>query len=216
MRVAILGASGQTGERLIAEALGHGHEVIAIARTPDNISSDDPRVTKRAGDGFDEASIVEALEGADAVITTVGKTNFRDKRYNLSTAAHRAVMAGMKTHGIRRLLVISSIGAAQGIKREGLRRNIYLWLRRKYYGDMYQMEKDLQASDLDITILRAPMLYNGPCRKDYRVIADESYLNVLKISRADLAHFLLDDLDNGRWVNHTIAVADNDESGIDA
>ena len=213
MKVAILGAAGQTGTPLIEEALARGHEVIAIARSPEKISTEDPRVTKRAGDGFDEASIIKALEGADAVITTVGKTNLRDKRYNLSTAAHRAVMAGMKTHNIRRLLAISSVGAAQGIKRKGLRRNIYRWLRRKYYGDMYQMEKELEASNLDVTVLRAPMLYNGPCQNNYRVLEDESYQNILRISRADLVQFIFDDLENNQWVNHTIAVADIDERG---
>ena len=106
MKVAIVGASGQTGHALIKEALARGHDVIAIARSPEKFTLDDPKLEKRAGDGFDEASIVAALEGAEAVITTVGKTNLRDKRYNLSTAAHRSVMAGMRQHGIRRLLAL--------------------------------------------------------------------------------------------------------------
>jgi putative NADH-flavin reductase len=210
MKIAIVGASGQTGKPLIEEALARGHEVIAIARTPAKLSIDNPRVTVRAGDAFDEASIVAALEGADAVITTVGKTDLRDKRYNLSTAAHRSVMAGMRAHGIKRLLVISSIGAAQGIKRKGMRRNIYLWLRRKYYLDMFQMEEELAASGLDVTILRAPMLYDGPAKHDYFVMEDENYFDVLKISRADLAHFLLEDLESGRWINRRIAISDNE------
>lgn len=211
MKVAIVGASGQTGKPLIEEALARGHAVIAIARSPEKILFDDPRVEKRAGDGFDEASIVAALEGADAVITTVGKTDLRDKRYNLSTAAHQSVMAGMRRHGIQRLLVISSIGAAQGIKRKGWKRNVYLWLRRKYYRDMFEMEQQLAASEFDVTILRAPMLYDGPCKNDYRVFENEDYLNVLRISRADIAHFLLDDLETGRWANQRITVADRAE-----
>jgi putative NADH-flavin reductase len=210
MRIAIVGASGQTGKPLIEETLARGHDVIAIARSPEKIEFSDPRVEKRAGDGFDEASIIAALAGADAVITTVGKTNLRDKRYNLSTAAHRSVVAGMRAHDIKRLVVISSIGAAQGIKRKGWQRNVYLFLRRKYYRDMFQMEQELEASGVDVTILRAPALYNGPSNKNYRVLEDENYLHVLRISRADIAHFILDDVEKGTWVNRTIAVADNE------
>ena len=79
MKIAILGASGKTGTVLIERALANGHEVIAIARTPDKIASNDPRVIKRQGDAYDEASVVVALEGAEAVITTVGKTDLKDK-----------------------------------------------------------------------------------------------------------------------------------------
>ncbi len=210
MRIAIVGASGKTGKPLIEESLARGHDVIAIARSLEKIAFDDPRIEKRQGDGFDEASIVKALAGADAVITTVGKTDLRDKRVNLSTAAHRAVVAGMREHGIKRLVAISSIGAAQGVKRKGLRRNIYLFLRRKYYRDMYLMEQELNNSGLDVTVLRAPALYDGPSKKDYRVMQDENYLNVLRISREDIAHFILDDMEKGTWANKTIAVADND------
>jgi len=212
MRIAILGASGQTGTPLTKEALERGHEVIAIARSPEKIAFDDPRVIKRAGDGFDEASIIDALEGADAVITTVGKTDLRDKRYNLSTAAHHSVIAGMRAHDINRLLVISSIGAAQGIKRKGWKRNIYLYLRRKYYRDMFQMELDVAASGLDATLVRAPLLHDGPRTKNYFVMEDDNYLELLRISRADIAHFLLSELEDSKWNNRTIAVAETTAS----
>jgi len=209
MKIAILGASGKTGTALIEQALVSGHEVIGIARTPEKIASNDARVTKRKGDAYDEQSVIAALEGADAVITTVGKTDLKDKRINLSTAAHRAVVAGMRKHGIRPLLVISSIGAAQGVKRKGIVRNVYLFLRRKYYGDMYQMEKEIMSSGLDVTALRAPILVDEPVNGKYRVIENEDYLERLQISRTDLAKFLIGELENRRWNNRVIAIADD-------
>jgi putative NADH-flavin reductase len=209
MKIAILGASGKTGTALIEQALVSGHEVIGIARTPEKIASHDARVTKRKGDAYDEQSVIAALEGADAVITTVGKTDLKDKRINLSTAAHRAVVAGMRKHGIRPLLVISSIGAAQGVKRKGIVRNVYLFLRRKYYGDMYQMEKEIMSSGLDVTALRAPILVDEPVNGKYRVIENEDYLERLQISRTDLAKFLIGELENRRWNNRVIAIADD-------
>ena len=53
MKVAILGASGMTGTQLIEQALAANHEVIGLARTPENIKSNDPRVTKRKADAVD-------------------------------------------------------------------------------------------------------------------------------------------------------------------
>jgi len=208
MKVAILGASGKTGKPLIEQALSGGHEVIALARSPEKIAFDDPRVIKRQADAFDAESVIAALEGADAVITTVGKTDLRDKRINLSTAAHRAVITGMQKHGIKRLLVISSIGAAQGIKRKGWRRNLYLYLRRKYYGDMFEMEREVMASGLDVTVLRAPILHDGPTTGQYQIMEDENYLDKLQIARADVAHFLLAEMTAGAWINRVIAVTE--------
>jgi len=208
MKVAILGASGKTGKQLIEQALSGGHEVIAMARSPEKIAFDDPRVFKRPADAYDAESVIDALEGADVVITTVGKTDLRDKRINLSTAAHRAVVSGMRKHRIRRLLVISSIGAAQGVKRKGWRRNIYLYLRRKYYRDMFEMEREVMESELNATVLRAPILHDGPGTGQYRVLEDENYLDKLQIARADVAHFLLAEMQEDDWKNRVIAIAE--------
>jgi putative NADH-flavin reductase len=209
MKVAIVAASGQTGTQLIEQALAAGHEIIGLARTPENIVSDDPRVTKRRGDAFDEDSIIDGLEGADAVITSVGKRDLLDKRYKLSTMAHAAVLKGMHKHNIRRLLVVSSTGAAQ-IKRDGIQRNIYLFLRRKYYADMYQMELQVMDSGLDVTVLRAPYLVDGAADGNYRVVEDENYPVGINITRANLAHFLLKELETGEWNKRVIAVVGNE------
>ena len=115
MKIAIIGASGETGTELITVALAKGHEIIGVARTPENIASNDPRVTKRKGDAFDEQSMIDGIEGADVVISTIGKTNLLDKRYTLNTDGHRNIMAGMRKHGITRVIPISSFGAASSL-----------------------------------------------------------------------------------------------------
>jgi putative NADH-flavin reductase len=208
MNVAILAASGMTGTQLIEQALAAGHNVIGLARTPENITSDDSRVTKRRGDAFDEASIVDGLEGADAVITSVGKRDLFDKRFDLSTVAHAAVVKGMQKHNIKRLLVISSTGAPP-LKRDGLRRNIYLFLRRKYYRDMYQMELQVMASGLDVTIVRSPYLVEGGADGNYFVEEQQNYPVGVSISRPNLAQFLINELDNNQWNKRVIAVIGN-------
>jgi hypothetical protein len=57
-------------------------------------------------------------------------------------------------------------------------------------------------------MLRAPLLYDGPVTGQYRVIENEDYQNGIKISRADVAHFLIKELMDNSWVNRVIAIAD--------
>ena len=113
MKIAVVGASGQTGPCIIREALTRGHDVIAICRSPEKMSISDPKVEVRQADAYDADAILKALDGADVVVTTVGATSLSEKG-PLSTAAHRNVLDAMKAHGQDRLIAISSFGAAQG------------------------------------------------------------------------------------------------------
>jgi putative NADH-flavin reductase len=208
MRIAILGAAGQTGRVLVAEALKRGHAVIALARSPEKIESDDPRVEKRRADAFERDTVAAGLAGAEAVITTVGKLDLRDKRTNLSTAAHRNVLDGMRQHGITKLVAISSLGALPG-RRPGIRRNLYLFFRRKYYGDMHEMEKLVLAErDLTATVVRAPMLDNGPAEARFEIETNDRVLpRGSKVSRADLAVLILDEIEAPKHAGRIIALA---------
>jgi putative NADH-flavin reductase len=207
MRVAILGAAGKTGYLLITTALERGHDIIGIARTPEKIALDSQRITKVQGDAFDRQSIIDALAGADAVITSIGKTDLRDKRFNLNTAGHENVLAGMRAHGIRRLIPISSIGAAQ-LPRKGIRRNVYLFLRRKYYGDMNDMEVQVLNSEFNVTVVRAPFLHNGPALNAYEVVVGNVLPGGRAVSRKDLSNFILDTLDNESYGQSIVSIAD--------
>ena len=195
MKIAIVGASGQTGAHLIERALERGHDVIAVARSPHKIERDDPHLEIRKADAFDHDSIVKGLAGADAVVTTIGKTDLRDKRIDINTTGHSNVLAGMKANGVNRLIAISSFGAAPNAKRKGLRRKIYLFLRRKYYGDMKQMERLVLDGGVDATVLRAPMLHERPPKNDYLKTSDGTLPDGVAISRSDLATFIMDELE---------------------
>ncbi len=209
MRIAILGAAGQTGRALTAGALARGHHVIALARSPEKIVETDPRIDKRRADAFDRESVVAGVAGADAVVTSVGKLNLRDPRTNLSTAAHRHVLEGMATHGAGRLVAISSLGALQTVRRKGLVRRLYNYLRREYYGDMHQMEELVMAArGVRATVVRAPMLTNEAVEGRYELELDATRLpRGLKLSRADLVNFILDELEQGRHAGRIVALA---------
>jgi uncharacterized protein YbjT (DUF2867 family) len=175
MLIAILGAAGKTGATLTAEALRRGHSVIAMARTPERIALVDVHLTKRRADALDGESVVAGLAGADAVITSIGALDLSDKHDKLSTTGHRHVLDGMQAHGIRRLVVISSLGALQGVKRKGLLRRLFNHLRRRYYADIRQME---------IVVLAEPGISSTVVREARRWACRETLRTATRPARA--------------------------------
>ena len=102
MKIALIGATGQVGSRILAEALGRGHQVTAIARHPEALGPQ-PALTALSLDVVDGAKLAAALAGHDAAIIAV-KYSQVDPR-PLVEAARRA--------GIARLLVVGGAGSLQ-------------------------------------------------------------------------------------------------------
>jgi putative NADH-flavin reductase len=102
MSVAIVGASGRIGSKILAEALSRHHSVTAIARNADKIPAQ-PNVTIRQGD-IGTPAIADILHGHDAVIVSIpfGKIIAKD------------VVAAVKAAGVKRLLVVGGAGSLRG------------------------------------------------------------------------------------------------------
>lgn len=108
MKIALIGASGNVGQRVVAEAVARGHDVIAIARNVATIAATD-RVTPVAADMTDEAQILPALAGADVLILSV---RFQDLDFE-------PVLRMIGKSGVPRLLVVggaASLDVAPGVQ----------------------------------------------------------------------------------------------------
>jgi hypothetical protein len=108
MKVALIGASGQAGSRLLAELTRRGHRVTAIARQPEKIAAG-PGVTPRTGDVFDLPGLTALLEGHDAVISSVRFTDSDPK----------TLIEAVRASGVRRYFVVGGAGSlevAPGVK----------------------------------------------------------------------------------------------------
>jgi len=102
MNIALIGASGNAGSRILAELSARGHQVTAIARTPEKIAAL-PGVTARKGDLFDRDAMAALLRGHDAVISSV--------MFLVSDA--EALLAAVKQAGVRRYLVVGGAGSLE-------------------------------------------------------------------------------------------------------
>ena len=72
-KVVLFGASGMVGQRALAEALGRGHEVIAVVRDPAKITTRSENLTVESGDVTDPSTVTRVAEGADAVVSAVSQ-----------------------------------------------------------------------------------------------------------------------------------------------
>lgn len=102
MKVALIGASGMIGSRVLAELARRGHQVTAIARQPDKIAAA-PGVTAIAVDAFDQAALAAALKGHDAVISAI----------HFTASDPTILIAAAKASGVPRYLVVGGAGSLE-------------------------------------------------------------------------------------------------------
>lgn len=206
MRLLVLGASGGTGREVVAQALGHGHDVTALMREPGRLDISDPQLRVIAGDVTDPARVAAAVDGQDAVASALGSRSERPVHVYSDGIAN--TIRAMTARGVRRLVVVSAAYVGGGV---GLPLPLRLLGRAPGVAgvreDMELMEDDVQLSDLDWTIVRAAALTNGPFTGVYRVVENGAVPGGRRISRPDLAALLLKCAEGSHYLRRTVAVA---------
>jgi putative NADH-flavin reductase len=204
MRLLILGASGGTGRAFIRLARERGHDITAFVRSPQKLEPFADHVTIRRGDPRDVTELRAALPGHDAVVSALGPPG--PGPTTILRAGARSTVDAMQTIGPRRLIVVSAavlfdLGLLGAVLRRTLLKNVS--------EDSAAMERIVMESGLDWTIARPPRLTNGPLTGRYRV-ADDQLPNrsaLTSISRADVAHFLVSELEQRLHIHHIVGVA---------
>lgn len=208
MRLAVLGASGRTGRPLVEQALTRGHEVRALVRDPAKLTVQHPNLTLVQGDATDAARVADLVAGCDAVLSALGPAKGSPK--DVMTVAARGLVAGMEAHGVTRLLSLIGAGVRDPNDRpKPVDRVFGLLLRtvaRDVLRDAAAHARVVQESGLHYTLVRGPRLTDGPRTGRYRVgyVGPDSGTQV---SRADIADFMLRELDEGAWVRKAPVVS---------
>jgi putative NADH-flavin reductase len=214
MKLTIFGATGGTGTCLAERALAAGHEVIAVVRDPTRLTvrplppTPASHLQVFAADVTDPAAIAGAVAAADAVLTAIGPRGTGVTTVSQDTV--RSIIAAMQKTGARRLLTVSgSIVADEG--ESAYLRLIKPVVRRTFLrhvcADMRAAESEVEATDLQWTIMRPPRLTDGPVTGRYRTSIDGGLPRSLTVSRADLAACMLVLIGDPATVRKHIAVA---------
>jgi uncharacterized protein len=113
MKVAVIGATGNVGNKIMVEALLRGHKVTALARRAVAQLAPMPGLTLKDIDIADTKALGDALKGHDAIITSVSPGPNAPDVFNAFVAGHKAVIAGIKASGVKRVL---AVGGAASLK----------------------------------------------------------------------------------------------------
>ncbi|KAA5602441.1 NAD(P)-dependent oxidoreductase [Blastochloris sulfoviridis] len=197
-RVLIIGASRGIGLEAVRQALDAGHKVRAFARSAGRIDLSHPALEKVNGDALASADVAAAAKGVDAIIQVLGVGAgqlFRPVR--LFSDATRILVAAMAAVGVRRLIAVTGYGAGESRSSMSLLQRVpFQVLLGRAYDDKDVQERLIRASPLDWTIVRPGALTNGPRTGRYRVLVDPATWRYGVISRADVADFLVKQIED--------------------
>ena len=212
MKIALIGATGFVGSKVLAEALQRGHDVTALVRSPGKLAAQ-PHLAIVAADASDAAQVARAAAGHDAVVSAYngprGSDDFRD-RY---LAGARAVLDGAKRANVRRLLWVGGAGSlfvAPGVQ----------LVDTPQFPEAYRTEAKAAREALNLIaeeraldwtyVSPAPLLQPGPRTGQFRLGGDQVLMDgdqPGRISVDDLAVAIVDELETPRHVRRRFTLA---------
>jgi putative NADH-flavin reductase len=217
MNIAIFGASGATGTLLTQRCLAAGYKITALLRTPEKFHLRD-QVHVIQGSAFDRSSVVKTVEGADVVLSALGAHSPLRNENVLPRAVPLIVEAmrqtALESKPVRRIVVLGSAGALPNSldkqpawRRWMVQKIVYKTFLKWPVSEQIFQYNTLSHSDLDWTMVMPSMLANSPARGAYRIDGDALPRNGSRISRADVADFMMQQIDNPQWIRKGVYIA---------
>jgi putative NADH-flavin reductase len=208
-RILIVGATGGTGRELVAQALARGHEVTVLVRDPTRLRIQHARLKVVQGDVLDEVAVAAAMRGQEAVLSALGHRQFF-RPTNILSEGTRNLLLAMEAEGVPRLVCETALGIGDSAGRLGLYYTFFTipLILPFYFWDKTRQERLIAASQLDWVIVRPAVLTNGArrgaCRHGRRM---GNYFLTLRIPRADVAEFMLNQLTSDAYLRTAVGIA---------
>ena len=185
MNLAVLGDTGRTRRLVVEQALAAGHTVTALVRSPEKLTTTQSNLRVVTGQATETSAVSIALEGADAVISTLGGKG------SVIADSTRAIVTAAGNAGVSRVVVLSTFAAERDRLDAGTRLltgiGMGAMLKDKRAG-----EEILRQSDLDWTIVYASILSDGPAGGSVVVLPQGAKRRMSdRISRADVAAWMV-------------------------
>lgn len=204
MKLIVFGATGKTGMEVVQQALAAGHEVTAFVRDPARMALENEHLRLLAGDVMDLAAVQTAVQGQDAVVCSLG-TNSLGKT-TIRAAGTANIIQAMEENQVRRLVVVSAMGIGDSWSTlSSANKIVFNTILRNARKDHEKQEALVRASSLDWTIVRPSGLTDTPLTGTYDV-GENIAAKTSRISRADVAHFIIQELDEDAYVGKAVTI----------
>jgi putative NADH-flavin reductase len=201
MKIAVFGASRGLGLKIVEQALEAEYVVTAFVRSPEKFSIKHPNLAVFPGDAMDADAVQKAIAKQDAVVSALAPT--RPPLPHMMETAAKNIVAGMKKHGMRRIVSTTGAGVRQPEDQPKFADRFFGvlldLLAKDVVSDSAANVRVIQESGLDWTIVRFPRLVDGDRTGKYRV-AYVGRDSGMQVSRADAADFVLKELVEKKWL----------------
>ncbi len=204
MKLLVIGATRGIGRNLVEQALDQEHEVAALVRNPQRLNISHKMLTVVAGDILDPATVRHAVEGCDAVCITIGIGPTR-KPVTVFSEGTKNVIDAMTESSVNMLICVTGIGAGDSQGHGGFFYDKIFnpLLLKTIYEDKDRQEELVRQSSLQWVVVRPGFLTNGPLTQTYQALTEQAGVTAGKISRADVAHFILNEFDQKKYILKT-------------
>lgn len=201
-KIALFGASGQTGNEFLKIALEKGYHVNALVRTPENFLITHQNLSIIKGDVLNPQNVRAAIKGCDIVVSLFG--HVKESPEWLQTNGTKHIVAAMKIENIDKVISLSGGGLPYPEKdqpqfADNMIRFIMKLVVPKILNDSIEHSRVLADSGLKWIIVRGPRLNNDQMLGTYRV----GWVGInssTKIARADLADFILKQVEDDKFL----------------
>jgi putative NADH-flavin reductase len=207
MKLLIFGATGSIGRQLVQQALDQKHLVTAFVRDRAKLDIQHQNLEIVQGEVLDLAAVEQAVRDQDAVFCTLGSGQQRTG--TIRSEGTRQIIRAMEQVGVRRLICQTTLGV--GESEENLN---FFWkyimfglFLRQVFADHVKQEDYVQQSHLDWTIVRPGAFVDGKRTGKYRHGFAGTDRVKLKISRADVADFMLKQLVDNSYLHQTPGIS---------
>jgi len=204
MKLLVIGATRGIGRHLIEQAVDEGHKVRALVREPGRLPVNHDWLNVVKGDIRDGSAVKRAVEDQQAVCITIGVSPTR-KPVTVFSEGTQNVIEAMTHSAAKQLICVTGIGAGDSKNHGGFfyDRILNPLLLKTIYADKDRQEALVRDSNLEWVIVRPGFLTNGFLTGTYRVLVDLEGVTAGKISRADVAHFILREIKEKVYLSKT-------------
>ena len=212
MKVTIFGATGFSGQAILADSIKQGHEVTILVRDASKVQIKHNNLTVVEGNVLNPLTVASVLHHQEAVIQCLGVSGKGDgKPTTFISDATKIIVDEMQNQKIKRLIAMSNVGAGNSIAfQPWFFTKIILpyfmkWLK-VIIEDKNRMEPIIMNSNLDWTIVRCPNIVDKPAKGTCNATLDGKGLK-LSITLSDLSKFMVDQLKQTVFIKQAPSVS---------
>jgi putative NADH-flavin reductase len=205
MRLAVFGATGGTGMEIVKQAIERGHAVTAFVRSATRLNGLASKLDVVEGDVFDAGRLNSVLTQHAAVLSALGPRDPRSHEPLVGPFA-RSLTGAMRESGVPRLLILS----VAFLFRDSVLPPTYPFGQlffKQHVADCAEMERIVEGSGLDWTIVRPPQLTDKPRSCKYRVLSGHLPFMGFTATRADVADFMVTAAEQDSYPKQIVGIA---------